>query len=270
MSNQPQKKPLTGPARERAIQLNQLVYRFTKNWVLVFNVIVGIYVGLPILAPILMNAGATGPARLIYTAYGPMCHQMASRTFFLFGDQIAYPREIAGSENFAPLEAYVADLPEFAGVSNENWADFFIAAREFRGNDQLGYKMALCSRDIAIYGFLFLGGVIYAILRRWFDIRPLPLWAFILIGMGPIGLDGFSQLFGYFATPIDGLAPNGFQTFLGTAFPIRESQPFFRTFTGAVFGLMLAWLVYPHMGNSIKHTENRVTEKLERIDRLPK
>lgn len=264
-----QKTPLTGKARERAIRMQQFVYRLAKRWPLLFNGVIGLYVGLPILAPVLMNAGATAPARIIYAAYSPMCHQMASRSFFLFGEQLAYPRAIAGSDNFAPLEAYTARLPEFSGVENDNWGDFFLAARAFVGNDQLGYKMALCSRDIAIYGFLFLGGVVYAILRhQGVRIRPLPLWAFILIGMGPIGLDGFSQLFGYFATPIGSAEPLAFQRFLAAAFPVRESQPFFRTFTGALFGLMLAWLIYPHLASSFKQTELRLAEKLERIDRL--
>lgn len=263
-----QKQPVTGRSRDIAVSLNKLVYRLSKNWIMVFNLVVGIYVGLPILAPILMNAGVNGPASLIYTAYSPMCHQMASRSFFLFGEQVAYPRELAGS-SLAPLEAYTAQLPEFSGVTDENWADFFLAARAFRGNEQLGYKMALCERDIAIYGFLFTGGLLYAFLRRRFDIQPLPLWAFILIGMGPIGLDGFSQLFGYYATPLNGGTVQGIGAFIGNLFPLRESTPFFRTFTGAVFGLMLAWLIYPHLNNSFKDSEQQIEAKLRRINELP-
>ncbi|MEM7331558.1 MAG: DUF2085 domain-containing protein [Chloroflexota bacterium] len=266
MSNQ--KKPVTGRSRNVALSLNKFVYRLSRNWVSFFNLVVGIYVGLPILAPILLNFGVNGPASVIYTMYSPMCHQMASRSFFLFGEQVAYPRELADS-SLTPLEAYTADIPEFAGVADDNWADFFIAARNFRGNEQLGYKMALCERDIAIYGFLFIGGLIYAVLRRRYDIKPIPLWAFIMIGMGPIGLDGFSQLFGYYATPIDGSAAEGFGAFLGGVFPIRESSPFLRTFTGAVFGLMLAWLIYPHLNNSFQDTESQIETKLRRIDELP-
>lgn len=263
-----QRRPVSGRARTVAIKLNKMVYRLSRNWVLLFNLVIGLYVGLPILAPVLMKAGATGPARLIYTVYSPMCHQMATRSFFLFGEQAAYPRSIAGS-NLTSFEAYTANLAEFQGVNEGNWADFFLAARRFVGNEQLGYKMALCERDIAIYGFLFLGGVLYALLQRRFKIRPLPLWAFILMGMGPIGLDGFSQLFGYYATPLDGSAATGVGEFIGTLFPLRESPPFLRTFTGAVFGFMLAWLVYPHIGSSMEDTEQKVEVKLKRINELP-
>ena len=75
-----------------------------------------------------MNAGLTGPGRAIYTIYSPMCHQMASRSFFLFGEQPAYPRELAGT-SLNPLESYTDTIPEFENVSASNWAQFFLAAR---------------------------------------------------------------------------------------------------------------------------------------------
>ena len=40
---------------------------------------------LPFLAPVFMEAGWTPLARGIYTAYSALCHQMAQRSFFLFG-----------------------------------------------------------------------------------------------------------------------------------------------------------------------------------------
>jgi hypothetical protein len=78
----PSKKPVTGWQRSLIIGLDKLIYKFSRNWIWFFNTLAFIYVGLPILAPTLMNAGLPGPARLIYLAYGPMCHQMASRSFF--------------------------------------------------------------------------------------------------------------------------------------------------------------------------------------------
>ena len=267
MSHSSSNKP---PGNRRlAIRLNQMVYRFSRRWTAYFNVVIGVYVALPILAPVLMQIGVPGPARAIYTIYSPLCHQMASRSFFLFGEQLAYPSVNAGTD-LLPLETFAPDLAEFEEVADENWAEFFLAARAFVGNDEMGYKMALCARDISIYGFLFIGGVIYAVLRRRFNIRPLPLWAFVLIGMGPIGLDGFTQLFGYYATPIDGSQATGIQAAIQTVFPLRESTPFLRSFTGAVFGLMLAWLIYPSINNSMKETEEQVAAKLRRIDALPK
>ena len=268
MTTSPKKKVATGRTRDLVIGADKLIYQFSKHWLAVLNTFIAIYVALPILAPVLMNAGATGPARVIYTMYSPMCHQMASRSFFLFGDQVAYPRELAGT-TLTPLESYTDGIPEFSEVEPNNWAQFFLAARAFVGNKQLGYKMALCERDIAIYGFVLIGGLVYAIVRRFKEIRPLPLIIFLIIGMGPIGLDGFSQLFSYYATPLSGGEPVGFLAFLSSIFPLRESTPFLRSFTGALFGFMLVWLAYPTLAQGMAQTKRDLERKLRRIGELP-
>lgn len=267
MATPPGKQPVTGWQRSLVIRADRLIYSFSRHWLAVFNIVVVIYVGLPVLAPVLMNAGVTGPARVIYTVYSPMCHQMASRSFFLFGEQNAYPRALAGTD-LRPIEAYMDTIPEFADVAPENWVAFTAAARNFIGNEQLGYKMALCERDIAIYGFVLIAGLVYGLLRLRFNVKPLPLLAFIIIGLGPIGLDGFSQLFGYFATPIDGSDPTGFLATVRTIFPLRESTPFLRSLTGAIFGTSLVWLAYPHIDEGMKATQKELEVKLRRIGEL--
>jgi uncharacterized membrane protein len=257
------KQPVTGWQRTLVIGIDRLIYGISKRWLAVFNILAGIYVGLPLLAPVLMNAGATGPARVIYTVYSPMCHQMVQRSFFLFGDQPVYPREIAGTE-YAPIESYIQDIPEFEGVSADNWGAFFPAARAYLGNDQMGYKTALCQRDMGIYGAILAGGLLYAVLRRRYDIKPLPVILFIILGMGPIGLDGFSQLFSYWLTPASGAAATGFLATLADLLPVRESPPLLRTLTGIWFGLTLVWLAYPHVEAGMKDSEQNLGEKLRR------
>ncbi|MEJ2750267.1 MAG: DUF2085 domain-containing protein, partial [Anaerolineae bacterium] len=231
MTNSTQKQPVTGWQRSLVVRIDKFIHSFSKHWLAAFNILVGIYIGLPILAPILMNAGATLPARAIYTVYSPMCHQMASRSFFLFGEQPAYPRALAGTD-LQPFESYMGSLPEFANVAPSNWVQFTYAARAFIGNKQMGYKMALCERDMAIYGFVLIFGLLYGLLRRRFNIKPLPFWIFLIVGMGPIGLDGFSQLFGYWSLPLDGSAPTGFMATVHSIFALRESTPLLRTLTG--------------------------------------
>jgi hypothetical protein len=49
---------------------------------------------------------------------------------------------------------------------------------------------------------------------------------------------------------------------------LRESSPFLRTFTGALFGFMLAWLTYPHVEGGMKGTERDLERKLRRIGEL--
>jgi uncharacterized membrane protein len=241
--------------QELSLQSGRFSLWFSRHWLAVLNTAVAIYVFLPLIAaPTLMQVGLTAPARAIYTIYSPMCHQMASRSFFLFGEQPVYPRALAGT-GFKPLEAYTDDIEEFEGASPDNWAQFFLAARRFVGNEQLGYKTALCQRDIAIYGFVLIGGLVYGLLRKRWQIRPLPVLIFIIIGMGPIALDGFSQLFGYYAVPLSGGEPAAFQELLGKIFPLRESPPWLRFTTGALFGFMLVWLIYPHINNGMKVSE---------------
>ena len=82
----------------------------------------------------------------------------------------------------------------------------------------MGYKTALCERDMAIYGFVLIGGLVYGLLRRYRKVKPLPVWAFIIFGMGPIALDGFSQLFSQYGVALTPLS------FLNTLFPLRESR----------------------------------------------
>ncbi len=261
------KQPLTGRRRSVVLALDRFVYWFSRHWLATFNSIAFIYVGLPILAPVLMNAGVEAPARAIYVAYSPMCHQMAQRSFFLFGEQTAYPRELAGTD-LRPIESYADDVAEFEGIDPDNWPAFFSAARRFIGNEQMGYKMALCERDIGIYGFVLVGGLLYAMLRNRFDIKPLPLLLFIVIGAGPIAVDGFSQLFSYWVTPADGSAATGVMALIQRVFPLRESTPLLRSFTGAWFGFTLVWLAFPQVDRGMRDTRREVAVKLHKAGEL--
>ncbi len=213
---------------------------------------------------VLMNAGIEAPAKVIYRVYSPLCHQMTQRSFFLFGDQYAYPRELAGTD-LQPIEAYIDDIPEFDDVDADRWDEFFVAARRYVGDEQLGYKIALCQRDIGIYLFVLVGGLLYGMLRNRINIKPLPILLFIIIGLGPIALDGFSQLFSYWSTPLDGSDPSGLAATIQSVFPLRESPPMLRTLTGAWFGLCLVWLAYPNVNESMKGTERQLMMKLQRI-----
>jgi uncharacterized membrane protein len=256
------KKPVTGHTRTFVLAVDRAIYRFSQHWLAVLNIVVAIYVGLPILAPVLMANGATRAGQAIYTLYRPMCHQQASRSLFLFGEQIAYPREIADT-NLRAIDTYLDQLPGYTDVPLENWLAFSMADGRFTGNSVMGYKMALCARDIGIYGFILIGGLLYGLLAWRWKISPLSFWLFAIVGMGPIGLDGFSQLFGYLATPLDGSAPTGLAAAMAHVFPLRESTPLLRFVTGAWFGLMTVWLLYPRLHNAMADTKQMLATKLE-------
>src|SRR5258708_28378673 len=78
------------PDRTTARRVMVMLLWLLDHWVLVFLVFFGIFVILPFLAPIFMHVGWTELAQVVYTAYSTQCHQMAQRSFFLFGPQPMY------------------------------------------------------------------------------------------------------------------------------------------------------------------------------------
>ena len=86
----------SGQARSRdtfstrtIIALDRAIYRFAGRWLFGFNLIVGGYAALVILAPVLAALGYGGAARPIYRYFGLFCHQDPDRSFHLFGHQFA-------------------------------------------------------------------------------------------------------------------------------------------------------------------------------------
>ncbi|MEJ2753851.1 MAG: DUF2085 domain-containing protein, partial [Chloroflexota bacterium] len=226
--------------RARAVGLNRGLLFFARHWLAIFNLIVFIYIGLPFSAPALMQVGAERPARLIYTVYKPLCHQLAFRSWFIFGEQAAYP--------LGRTDLSQTSYEDLTGNSPE---DLF-AARDFIGNSQAGYKVALCQRDVAIYGAILLSGLLFGLVRK--RLKPLPILAWAVFGILPLAIDGGSQLLG-FVPLID--------------FPIRESTPFLRSLTGALFGVMNVWLAYPYVEETMRETRIAITDKLAAAGELP-
>jgi len=86
----PARPAVSGFTRELVIAIDKLIYHFARHWTLVMGLFLGLYAGLPVLAPFLLANGVTGPANLLYLAYRFTCHQLPSRSFFVFGQQVAY------------------------------------------------------------------------------------------------------------------------------------------------------------------------------------
>jgi uncharacterized membrane protein len=112
----------------------------------------------------------------------------------------------------------------------------------------VGYKVALCERDVAIYGAMLLFGLLYAATGR--RLRGLHWLVWILFFLGPIGLDGFSQLFSQLNL-----------TWLAQVLPYRESTPFLRVLTGGLFGFGTAWFAVPNIEESMRETRQIFIKK---------
>ena len=226
---------------------DRAIHWVSRHYLAVINFFILLYFGLPILAPVLMNAGAILPANIIYTIYKPLCHQFGFRSFFLFGEQPYYPLKEAGIEGLRTFE----EVTGFTDLANPAAFSRF-QARQFTGNETVGYKIALCERDMAIYGAIFLFGLLYAASGR--RIKPLHWTLWVLLGMLPIGLDGFSQLF----SQMD-------WSWLASVLPYRESSPLLRVLTGGLFGFTTAWFAFPYMEESMSETRQFFIKKFESI-----
>lgn len=229
--------PVTGRQRDFVIAADRVILGMARHWLVYLNILVLLYVGLPFLAPVFMQIGATGPAHVIYTIYSGLCHQLGFRSFFLFGQQATYPRDV---------------FQKFTGIDGN---DLF-GARAFIGNAQLGYKVAFCERDVAIYAALLLGGLIYMIPAVRRRVGPMPWWAYVVIGVAPIAIDGFSQLLSQY--PFNLIPPFNL-------LPYRESTSFLRVLTGGLFGISNAWLALPYLKVSLEDVRGELERKLAKV-----
>ena len=209
---------VTGWRRDLVLFLDRQVYRLTKHWLAVFNLLTGLYVLLPVLAPVLMVSGVPQVARIIYLVYRPACHQLPERSFYLFG----------------PKPSYTLDELWALGMVSET--DGPLARQRFVGAIQVGYKMALCQRDMALYGALFLGGLIFGLVRK--HLRPLSLIGYAICIL-PMVIDGGTQLI-----------------------MLRESNPVLRVLTGALLGLASVWLLYPRLEEAFLEVRLQANERV--------
>lgn len=174
-----------------------LIGGLARHWLLLVNTLTGLYAALLALPAALMVAGHSRAATLMYRAFGPLCHQLPERSFFLFGSRLVYTLE---------------ELERLTGGS---------VPLRFIGSTTVGYKMAICQRDVAIHLSIWLAGLVFAIVRQ--KLRPLPLLTFGVLCI-PMALDGLGQLLGLWQSPW-----------------------WTRVLSGGLFGVACVWVSYPHI-----------------------
>jgi len=209
------RKPVAGRTRDVVIFADKAIFKLATHWLALANLFWGLYVGLPVLAPVLMNAGLVLPAKVIYTIYRPACHQRPERSYFIGGPQHVYSLE--------ELSAAGVDVNPLARAI---------------GNEQLGWKFAFCERDTAIYGSIFLTGLLYGLIRRRLGGWQMR-FRYYLIFLLPMGVDGILQLFGFY-----------------------ESNWLWRTITGVIFGLGSVLFAYSYLEEGFADVRRTVNSKL--------
>ena len=141
-----------------------------NQWMLVFSLFWGLVVGLPFLAPLLMQVGLVNAGNLIYKIYSTLCHQLPQRSFFLFGEKTMYA---------------LTEIQTFVGETNNP-----MELRTFNGNSALGWKVAWSDRMVSMYTSILVFGVIWWLLRR--NLKPLRWWG-LLIFILLLAVDGASH-----------------------------------------------------------------------------
>ena len=127
----------------------------------------------------------------------------------------------------------------------------------------MGYKVAWSDRMISLYTSVWVGGLLYTILRR--RLRPLPLLLAAVL-LTPIVLDGGT----HFIADLQGIG-QGFRDtndwlriLTGAVFPSSfyagdgwgSFNSLMRLWTGILAGPALAWVVFPRIDPLLAH-DNR-------------
>lgn len=217
---------------ELTAAINRLADRITRNWLLVSSLLLGLYVGIPFLAPVFKHIGWDGLANGIYFLYSFQCHQMAQRSFFLFGEKMMYSLET--------IQTVWRDTndPMLLG--------------EFIGNSQLGWKVAWSDRMVSMYTSILFFGLLWYPFRR--KVKPLPWKGFLLLLL-PMAMDGITHMISdlsgiglgfryhnaWLAKLTNFILPSSF--YVGDA--LGSFNSWMRLISGILFGLGLVWFGYP-------------------------
>lgn len=228
-----------------------------RHWLVIFLLIYGLANALPFAAPVFMKLGWTGAGDAVYTFYSALCHQMAQRSFFLFGEQAMYRPE---------------QLP--LALTGHGGTDMMLL-RHFQGNDVLGWKVAWSDRMISLYSGAWLVGLVYWGVTRVRTIRPISGWTFALFLL-PIALDGGTHMI---SDSLDSVV-SGFRydnawlaTLTGNTLPASfyngdawgSFNSIMRMVTGLVAATGVVWFVFPWLDRSARRTIYEIDLRRVRI-----
>ncbi len=218
---------------------------FRQNWILPLSIILGIYAGLPLLAPIFMHWGLDNAAGLIYAIYSWFCHQLPERSYFLFGNQLTYS---------------LSQIQQAWQNTNNP-----LLLRQFIGDAAFGWKVAWSDRMVSMFTSLWLIGLIWWPIRR--KLRPLSLWGLGLFIL-PMLLDGGSHFFSDLAGIGQGFRDSNVwlavltRHVFSTSFYIGDGWGSFnslmRLLTGILFGIGIVWYTYPYLDKAFTRPDRPI------------
>jgi len=134
----------------------------------------------------------------LYAAFAPTCHQLTSRSLCL-------------TNTYSIVDC----LPQDGTLLHSHAKLVHFDATN------AGYKFPVCSRDVAIYLAMLIGGILYPFLRK-IGSEEIPNKWFLVLALIPIAIDGTTQLF-----------------------TLRESTNAIRILTGAIAGFAIPFYLLP-------------------------
>lgn len=143
-----------------------------------------------------MQQNSAAPS--LYSALAPFCHQLTSRSLCL-----------------TPSYSIADCLPQDGTLSPSHATIVQLPSGEY------AYKLPVCSRDVAIYLSMLIGGLIFPFVRK-IESEEIPNKWLLALALLPIALDGTTQLL-----------------------LLRESTNALRILTGAIAGFALPFYLLP-------------------------
>jgi uncharacterized membrane protein len=226
----------------------RVVFFFSRNWILLFGLIFGLYVWLPFAAPLLMHWGWTGLAKAIYFIYSFLCHQLPERSFFYFGTSHMY--------SLSQIQAVYRDSIDIAVL------------RRFTGSPEMGWKVAWSDRMVYMYASTFFLGLLWWPLRK--KIKALPWWGFLLFLL-PMTIDGTTHLvsdlsgigqgFRFTNAWLMNITGNLFSPSFYYGDALGSFNALMRLLTGVFFGIGVVWFGFPYIDEILSRRAELVEQQ---------
>jgi uncharacterized membrane protein len=217
--------------------IERIVFGLSRHWLLVVNLLIAVWVGLPWLAPAFMHWGWKRVGEVVYFLYSFQCHQLPERSYFLFGKDAMY------------------SLKEIQTAWQLTTDPMIL--RQFVGNPEMGWKVAWSDRMVSMYTSILPGSLAYAVARK--RLRPLQFRWFALLLL-PMVVDGSTHMISDLAGIGQGFRDTNLwlQALTANAFPLTFYQgdalgsfnSWMRLITGVLFGLGLVWFAFPYLNES--------------------
>jgi uncharacterized membrane protein len=144
-------------------------------------------------------------APFMYAAFSPTCHQLTSRSNCLFTSKTD------GSYSFG--DCMQSDVLSYTHANAVEYAD------------RIGYKLPVCSRDVALYLAMLLGALLLPLVMKMKGEGWPNKWLLVAACV-PIAIDGGTQLVG-----------------------MRESSNLMREITGVIVGFALPFYIVPMLNS---------------------